>query len=79
MWESGGMELASQQSPAQQPATGNRAFRLAHWVSDTVGGSLLGYALGHLAWEARRDARLGKNGASLVVSADKVSVKWTLD
>ena len=36
LWESGGMELASQQSPAQQPATGNRAFRLAHWVSDTV-------------------------------------------
>jgi membrane-associated phospholipid phosphatase len=50
-----------------------------HWVSDTVGGSLLGYALGHLAWEARRDARLGRNGASLVVGADKVSVKWTLD
>ena len=30
------MELASQQPPAQQPVTGNRAFRLAHWVSDTV-------------------------------------------
>jgi membrane-associated phospholipid phosphatase len=25
-----------------------------HWVSDTVAGSVLGYALGHLAWEARR-------------------------
>src|SRR5262249_7317915 len=26
----------------------------AHWVSDTVGGSLLGYAIGRLFWEASR-------------------------
>ena len=32
------MELASQQSPQQQPVSGNRAFRLAHRVSDTVNG-----------------------------------------
>ncbi|MCB5291953.1 App1 family protein [Arthrobacter sp. SO3] len=32
------MELASQHSPRQQPVTGNRAFRLAHLVSDTVNG-----------------------------------------
>jgi phosphatidate phosphatase APP1 len=32
------MELASQQTPRQQPVTGNRAFRLAHLVSDTVNG-----------------------------------------
>ena len=29
------MKLASQQSPGPQPVTGNRAFRLAHWVSDS--------------------------------------------
>ncbi|MHA7221300.1 App1 family protein [Arthrobacter sp. RHLT1-20] len=32
------MELASKQSPQQQPVSGNRAFRLAHRVSDTVNG-----------------------------------------
>ncbi len=30
------MELASQQPPRQQPVSGNRAFRVAHWVADTV-------------------------------------------
>jgi membrane-associated phospholipid phosphatase len=50
-----------------------------HWLSDTVAGSVLGYALGHLAWEARRDSRLGKDGPSLVLGADKVGVKWTLE
>jgi phosphatidate phosphatase APP1 len=30
------MELASQQSPQQQPVSGNRAFRTAHWASDAL-------------------------------------------
>jgi membrane-associated phospholipid phosphatase len=49
-----------------------------HWVSDTVAGSLLGYALGHLAWEARRDARLGKSGPRLAVAPDGVGLQWDL-
>jgi membrane-associated phospholipid phosphatase len=49
-----------------------------HWVSDTVAGSLLGYALGHLAWEARRDARLGKSGPRLAVVPDGVGLQWDL-
>ena len=39
-----------------------------HWFSDTVAGALLGYAAGHLAWEARRGGpqlRVGPRGAAL--------------
>jgi membrane-associated phospholipid phosphatase len=49
-----------------------------HWLSDTVAGSLLGYALGHLAWEARRDARVGRRGPTLAVTPDAIGVKWEL-
>ena len=48
-----------------------RAGSREHWVSDTVAGSLLGYWLGSLAWEARRDAR-----TKLTVGLDNVSVAW---
>jgi membrane-associated phospholipid phosphatase len=47
-----------------------------HWFSDTVAGSLLGYAFGSLAWEARRDSRQGKNAAKLGVGVDRVTVAW---
>ncbi len=53
-----------------------RAGSREHWVSDTVAGSLLGYALGSLAWEARRDSRLGKNAPRIAVGMDSVSVAW---
>jgi hypothetical protein len=55
-----------------------RAGSSEHWVSDTVGGALLGYALGELAWQARRDARLGRSAPTLVLGADGVAVKWDL-
>jgi membrane-associated phospholipid phosphatase len=47
-----------------------------HWFSDTVAGSLLGYAMGSLAWEARRASRLGKNAPRLGVGKDTVTVAW---
>jgi hypothetical protein len=50
-----------------------------HWVSDTVGGSLIGYALGHVAWQARRNARLGKSGPTLSVGPGNVVVAWPFD
>jgi membrane-associated phospholipid phosphatase len=53
-----------------------RAGRREHWASDTVAGSLLGYALGSLAWEARRDSRQGKNAPKIALGADSVSVAW---
>lgn len=53
-----------------------RAGSREHWVSDTVLGSLLGYALGTLAWEARRDSRLGKNAPKIAVGMDSVTLAW---
>jgi membrane-associated phospholipid phosphatase len=50
-----------------------------HWVSDTVAGSLLGYALGHIAWEARRASRLGKAGPALAIGPGTIGVSWTMD
>jgi membrane-associated phospholipid phosphatase len=47
-----------------------------HWFSDTVAGSLIGYALGSIAWEARRG---GKNAPSLTVGPGSVGVAWKLD
>ena len=53
-----------------------RAGSREHWVSDTVAGSLLGYWLGSIAWEARRDARLRKNAPRLGVGLNNVTVAW---
>jgi membrane-associated phospholipid phosphatase len=47
-----------------------------HWFSDTVGGAVLGYALGTIAWEARRDSRLGRNGPRLAIGPNEVSARW---
>ena len=47
-----------------------------HWVSDTVGGAALGYALGTIAWQARRDSRLGRNGPKIAIGPDEVTAKW---
>lgn len=53
-----------------------------HWLSDTVGGAAVGYVIGHLAWEARRDARntqrRGKNGPSLAVAPGSVGLQWEM-
>jgi membrane-associated phospholipid phosphatase len=46
-----------------------------HWFSDTVAGSLLGYGLGHLAWEARRGS---KNAPKVAVSPGRVALVWDL-
>jgi hypothetical protein len=41
-----------------------------------VAGSLLGYWLGSIAWEARRDARLRKDAPRVTLQLDKVTVAW---
>ncbi len=47
-----------------------------HWVSDTVGGAALGYALGSIAWEARRDSRLNAKGPRIAVGPKGVAAAW---
>jgi hypothetical protein len=50
-----------------------------HWFSDTVGGALLGYTMGHLAWEGRREGRRAKNTPTVAVAPGKVGLKWDLE
>jgi membrane-associated phospholipid phosphatase len=47
-----------------------------HWFSDTVGGAALGYALGHLAWEARRESRREKGAPKVSVGLNQVELGW---
>ena len=49
-----------------------------HWFSDTVAGSVLGYALGTLAWEARRGSRREKNAPALALGPGTVGLAWEL-
>jgi len=53
-----------------------RAGSREHWVSDTVAGSLLGYWLGTVAWEAQRDARLRKATPRVTMGLNNVTVAW---
>jgi membrane-associated phospholipid phosphatase len=50
-----------------------------HWLSDTVGGAALGYVIGSLTWEARREARRAKDGPTVAVAPGEVQLKWDID
>ncbi|HYD58406.1 MAG TPA: phosphatase PAP2 family protein, partial [Burkholderiales bacterium] len=50
-----------------------------HWLSDTVGGAALGYALGRLAWEARRESRRDKRAARISVGLNQVNAEWQFE
>ena len=45
-----------------------------HWVSDTVAGSILGYAVGSWLWHAQRDQ--SKSGLSINPGPKEISVTW---
>ncbi len=45
-----------------------------HWVSDTVAGSILGYAVGSWLWSAQRDQN--QSGLSINPGPKEVSVTW---
>jgi membrane-associated phospholipid phosphatase len=45
-----------------------------HWVSDTVGGALLGYAVGSAFWNWHRHS-----GPSLSLDGEGVTLTWRAD
>jgi hypothetical protein len=45
-----------------------------HWVSDTVAGSVIGYAIGSWLWQAQREQ--SGSGLSIVPGPKSVSVTW---
>jgi membrane-associated phospholipid phosphatase len=48
-----------------------------HWVSDTVGGSLIGYALGRIFWESSRAPKKGE--PRVMVTPSSVGLAWQTD
>jgi len=50
-----------------------------HWVSDTVASSLIGYGLGYLTWDARRQSRMqNDHRPRVLVGPNSVNLAWTL-
>lgn len=47
-----------------------------HWVSDTVGGALLGYAMGRAIWSWNRDPK--RRGPEIAFDGRSLHAKWTL-
>jgi membrane-associated phospholipid phosphatase len=47
-----------------------------HWFSDTVAGSLLGYAIGDFMWELHQDQ---ESGVTLDISPGRVALNWSFD
>lgn len=47
-----------------------------HWLSDTVAGSLLGYAIGDFMWQSHRTS---KHGAAWEVTPHGVTAHWKID
>jgi membrane-associated phospholipid phosphatase len=50
-----------------------RIGKREHWLSDTVGGALIGYGLGSLFWESRRSS---KATPSLYVTPGEIGLEW---
>ena len=47
-----------------------------HWFSDTVAGSLLGYAIGNFMWESHQS---NYRGAEWIITPNRVVVNWRFD
>lgn len=48
-----------------------------HWVSDVVGGSLLGYAMGYWFWQSAREASIGR--PRLLVTPKSIGLGWLME
>ena len=55
-------------------ASAGRVAGRKHWVSDTVAGGILGYAVGSWLWNAQRDQ--SKSGLSINPGPKEISVTW---
>jgi membrane-associated phospholipid phosphatase len=51
-----------------------RVANRQHWVSDTVAGGIVGYAMGSWLWQAQRDDK--KSRLSIVPGPKEISVAW---
>jgi membrane-associated phospholipid phosphatase len=50
-----------------------------HWLSDTVGGAFIGYGLGRLAWQARKERAQFDGAPRLIVGPRSVALLWTIE
>ncbi|OIR01565.1 PAP2 superfamily protein [mine drainage metagenome] len=47
-----------------------------HWFSDTVAGSMLGYAIGNFMWESHQGE---KGRAEWIITPNKIALNWNFD
>ena len=54
----------------------SRVIGRDHWLSDTVAGSLLGYAIGNFIWTSHQGEQ---GGAQWLIAPNRVAVNWKFD
>jgi len=54
----------------------SRVIGRDHWFSDTVAGSLLGYAIGNFIWTSHQGEQ---GGAQWLITPNRVAVNWKFD
>jgi len=57
--------------------TAGRAASRQHWLSDSVGGSVLGYGLGRVMWRSAQQRH--KDAPRLMLSTQGVALQWSME